>query len=135
MPYVSPIPPDSNLFSRPSLLNYNEYAVYNEDRVKIRYLLVIKDADRCSLCRNSDSALKLKPFFKQDLDRHKLMDFNNYEAELTKAYLLHTNNSVQTIYNEDMEEFIETGLYSNYQLFSSCVCDYIAPLTLYHFPL
>lgn len=99
-----------------SLLHQNEYAVYDENRVKIRYLLIIRDSSRCYLCSESNKT-SLKPFHTHDIKKYDYSTFNNYEAEITKAYLTHKNETPQSVFNEGLEQFIEFGLYSKFSFY------------------
>ncbi|KAK4515576.1 uncharacterized protein ATC70_010527 [Mucor velutinosus] len=101
-------------YSAPVTLNFNEWAVYNEHRVKIRYLLIIKEANSCSLCLapNVQKHL-LKPYRDQKFNDYNFKGFNVYESEVVKAYLTHANKTPQDIYKEDVEHFVSTKAYKN----------------------
>ncbi|RCH89506.1 hypothetical protein CU098_003095 [Rhizopus stolonifer] len=93
-------------------LNYNEYAVYNEDRVKIRYLLILREKNNCHLCAKPEPSKSLRPFFHHELSKYKYTDFNIYETEVVKAYLQHQGKTPQDIFSQDLNEFIEKKLYN-----------------------
>ncbi|KAL7332977.1 hypothetical protein PS15p_201946 [Mucor circinelloides] len=101
-------------YGAPVTLNFNEWAVYNEHRVKIRYLLIIKEASSCSLCfaPNVQKHL-LKPYRDQEFNDYNFKEFNVYETEIVKAYLTHANKTPHDIYKEDVEHFISTKAYKS----------------------
>lgn len=100
-------------YSPPVTLNFNEWAVYNEHRVKIRYLLIIKEANSCSLCLATNIQKHLlKPYRDQKFNDYSYKGFNVYETEIVKAYLTHANKTPHDIYKEDVEHFVSTKAYS-----------------------
>lgn len=88
--------------------------VHDENRVRIRYLLVIKDSSLCALCFCSmvHDNVKLKDckFSKYQYDH-----FNEYEKELLKAYLIHQQQTPKDIFDLDIDSYITNGLYSKWK--------------------
>lgn len=116
-------------YSAPVTLNFNEWAVYNEDRVKIRYLLIIKEANSCSLCLAPNVQRHLlKPYRDQEFIDYSYKGFNVYETEIVKAYLTHANKTPHDIYKEDVEHFVSTKAYSKLMLVTNhtqaCLTDF-----------
>ncbi|KAI7902907.1 ankyrin repeat-containing domain protein [Cokeromyces recurvatus] len=96
----------------PHLLHYNEYCILNTDRIKPRYLLIVKDSNCCYLC--SKAAIG-KPLFQHDLSSYDYHDFNMYEAEIIKASLTNNlNKSPQEIFNENISHFYKEELYKKH---------------------
>ncbi|KAI8983506.1 hypothetical protein BDB01DRAFT_126676 [Pilobolus umbonatus] len=87
---------------------HNEFIVHDESRVKIRYLVVLRKAHCCTLGTNCNGSLS--PLNKFKVENFKYSAFNNYEAEIVKAYLVHKNKTPQDIFDEDLDSFIEDGL-------------------------
>ncbi|CEP17999.1 hypothetical protein [Parasitella parasitica] len=114
IPFVQSTSTEPGSFTPTANLNFNEWAVFNEDRIKIRYLLIIKEARSCSLCFTPDIQRSLlKPYVAQEIKDYNYGDFNSYEAEIVKAYLTHTNKTPQDIYKEDVENFMNAKGYEH----------------------
>lgn len=97
-------------WSRPQL-NHNEYIVYDEARVKLRYLVVVRDTEYCTLCqRHTASTCK-------QLTKHKLEDnftfdtITDYEAWLLRFQLSHANKKVKDVFADKLDEYINTRQY------------------------
>lgn len=88
--------------------------VFNENRVKIRYLLIIKDKSRCFFCSNALSDNQMKPIKDHKYKKYTFSQFNSYEKELIKAYLSQQGLTAQDIFDKGIEEFIQDRLYSKY---------------------
>lgn len=100
-------------FNSAPLLNYNEFAVYDENRVKIRYLMIVRDSKSCFLCSKTKSErASLKPLHEHDVKEYDYAAFNDFEGEVIKAYLTHENKSPQDIFDQGLNEFIDSGKYS-----------------------
>lgn len=97
--------------NQPSLLGFNEFAVYNAHRVKIRYLLIIQESTKCYLCSKSNRD-KLKPLHQHDVKNYNFSAFNPFESEVIKAYLSYEKKSPQDIFEQELNNFIDTGEYS-----------------------
>lgn len=95
------------------LLGHNEYAVYDEDRVKIRYLLIIRESTSCFLCSKPDKNY-LKPLNKHNVKKYNFTAFNSFEGEVIKAYLSHENISPQEIFEQELDNFIDSRDYSKF---------------------
>jgi hypothetical protein len=109
IPFSRPITTNQGYLA--PLLNHNEFAVYDENRIKIRYLLIIRESTSCFLCSKPDSN-SLKPLFKHDVKKYNFTGFNSFEGEVTKAYLSHENISPQDIFEQGLDSFIESRIYS-----------------------
>ena len=88
----------------------NEYAVYDENRIKIRYVVIVRDAATCYLCSKSQSSLKAAQ--KHNVTKYDYSVFNSFEAEATKAYLTYKNKSPQDVFDEGLKMYIDTEAYS-----------------------
>jgi hypothetical protein len=103
----------NNGFNNRPLLNHNEYAVYDENRVKIRYLMIVRESSSCFLCSSPQRQHSaLKPLHEHDVKKYKYEAFNNFEGEVIKAYLSHESKSPQDIFNQGLDDFIESKKYS-----------------------
>lgn len=97
-------------WNRPKL-NHNEYIVYDEARVKLRYLVVVRDTEYCTLCQ-SHTASTCK-----ELTEHKLEDdftyhtITEYEAWLLRFQLSHANKKVKDVFDDKLDEYIRTRQY------------------------
>ncbi|KAG2201741.1 hypothetical protein INT47_002001, partial [Mucor saturninus] len=100
----------SSISGQPPLLGYNEFAVYDVDRVKIRYLLIIRESTKCYLCSASNQH-SLKSLYKHNVKAHNLSAFNTFEGEVIKAYLSYEKLSPQDIFEQGLGNLIETGDY------------------------
>lgn len=88
--------------------------VFDECRVKIRYLLIIKEKSRCFFCFNTPKSNPIKPIKDHKHMKYAFSQFNSYEKELIKAYLLQHGLTAQDIFDKGIEEFVRDGLYSKY---------------------
>jgi hypothetical protein len=103
---------EASQFPESNLLNQSEFCVYDKSRVKIRYLVVVKEKEHCSLCYTPDENVKV--FSEHKIKNFEYKGFNKYETEVAKAYLTHQGKCMKDIYDEDLNEFLDHGLYSKY---------------------
>lgn len=94
--------------------NHNEYMVHNENRVKIRYLLVVKNTSICALCLHSKGNDNIKPFKNHELSDYKFDHFNDYEKEIVKAYITNQQQNIKEIFDSNIESYISNGEYSKF---------------------
>ncbi|KAI9257420.1 ankyrin repeat-containing domain protein [Sporodiniella umbellata] len=92
-------------------LNYNEYMVHDESRVKIRYLLIVKNKATCTLCLNTDSANNKKSLNDYKFKSFDYSLFNSYEKEIAKSYVSHQQNDLKAIFDANIEQYIDRRLY------------------------
>ncbi|KAI8979262.1 ankyrin repeat-containing domain protein [Mycotypha africana] len=113
-PCVPYLPDDTgNGKNKPRIpyLYHNEYAVYTSDRVKIRYLLILKKSDICHLCGSSNDSKSLSPLHSHELKDYKFEEFNAFEAVVLKAYLTHSNKTIKQVFDNDLGSFVNMGYY------------------------
>lgn len=90
-------------------LNYNEFTVRDISRVKIRYLMVLRESNTCYLCSTRGS---LDALSEQDVSGFGFQEFNSYEREIVKAYLVHQKKNVQDIFNQELDHVLQSKSYS-----------------------
>lgn len=103
---------ENNRLVEVPLLNYNEFAVHDENRVKIRYLLIFRESTNCFLCSKSDA--NLEALYEQDFEDYNYSAFNTFEKEVVKSYLTHQNQSPQDVFDYELNDFIKSELYSKF---------------------
>ena len=86
--------------------------VYDPDRVKIRYLVVLKNKEVCHCCHVSKDESSVKALAQHDLMNFHYSYFNKYETEIAQAYLVHLSKSIQSIFSEGLEDFIKQKAFS-----------------------
>lgn len=119
IPFTRTAGEDGQINSTP-FLNHNEFAVYDQNRVKIRYLLIIRDSKSCFLCSKPEER-NLKPLHEHNLKSYNYIRFNEFEREVIEAYMTYQNLSPQDIFDQDLNKFIESGNYSKFfSLFENC---------------
>jgi hypothetical protein len=91
-------------------LSHSEFVVNNINRFKIRYLLVLRESSDCYLCSTTRPLTALS---KHDVSKYDFREFNDYEKEIVKSYLIHTKTKVQDIYNNALDGVLESKEYKD----------------------
>ncbi|KAI8149897.1 ankyrin repeat-containing domain protein [Fennellomyces sp. T-0311] len=104
------IPSGAPYYQRPRI-NYNEYIVYNENQVRIRYLVVVRDNQYCELCQSHKGSNV------QDINNFKDFDYSGlceYERDLVRFNLTHTGKTAKEVVNEHLDAFLAAESYSKF---------------------
>lgn len=94
-------------------LERNEYIVYDESQVKIRYMVLVQDRRYCSLCQEcgSNERKKLCEYDETD-ENFAFPGLSEFEGWLCWFSLKRAGKSLQAIFKEKLDDFIDSRKYS-----------------------
>src|SRR5206468_1844106 len=87
-------------------LSFCEYIVDDVSRVKMRYLVLVRNTKHCAMCKEQSTATELKP-----LDKHKFVHgnldstFNSYEVLMADLYLNAIGKTRKQYVDENADAF------------------------------
>ncbi|ORX89903.1 PARP-domain-containing protein [Basidiobolus meristosporus CBS 931.73] len=91
-------------------LNHNEYIVYNVDQIRLKYIVLVKDHNYCSLCNKEGSEIKHLSELKFGNDH--LAGFNSFEQCVANSFLRYNGISMNNLFHERVKDLvIETNAY------------------------
>ncbi|ORZ03584.1 poly polymerase catalytic domain-domain-containing protein [Syncephalastrum racemosum] len=101
------------VYTRP-LVNMNEYVVYDESRVRIRYLVLVRDTSLCSLCQQKAQDLRALGNIKIERDYIRLPknEFGLYDALTVRAYAVSKGTDCKELVEQHLDDWLETRKYS-----------------------
>ncbi|CAO3639521.1 unnamed protein product [Cunninghamella echinulata] len=92
-------------------LNYNEYIVYDTAQVKMRYLVTLRDINYCHICEHNGNCLPFDQHIWNNVNFFK--DRNEFDATIERCYLYRTKQTLQKLYNDNLDDHIKKMDYIN----------------------
>ncbi|KAI9315378.1 poly polymerase catalytic domain-containing protein [Dichotomocladium elegans] len=92
-------------------LSYNEYVVYDESRVKIRYVAVIRDRECCTLCQKMTSE-EMRPLAGQKIGKEPVCyNLGAFEAKMLSFYVSRHDVDLQHLFDAKLDAYLKSEHY------------------------
>ncbi|KAG2217935.1 hypothetical protein INT45_004062 [Circinella minor] len=116
----------TGIFSRYQFsINYNEFIVYDESQIKLKYMVLVRNNTYCELCQQkyTDSTISNLSEYqdKSDISLNGHSALGEYENELIQFWITHSGKTDKELFDEHLDAFLEAESYSKYQFFFNII--------------
>ncbi|KAI9264234.1 hypothetical protein BDA99DRAFT_51448 [Phascolomyces articulosus] len=109
-----PIPSDIPYYDQPKI-NHNEFIVYDDSQIKIKYMVLVRNNNYCELCQSycsGSSIANLSDYqVRNDVILNGHSSLGEYERGLIRFWTTHSGKTEKELFYEHLDTFLESQSY------------------------